>query len=291
MSDPFIPKSQPKRPPSNASNLHSRVNQYARDNELLASRVYQRVYSELFFGLLADAKKCGIIPMYLLKGGMAIELRFGIRARASRDVDIGIISGKNDLIELFDRVLAIGFAGFAFSRRENTRLLTNASTYRVQVQILYAGRPFGTFAVDLNEADHETTSELITTSVLTALGLPGPLSVPVLDAHLQIAHKLHAATEPSRSDYTNQRYRDILDVLIFSRDSELTINFKTLREVAVAEFSRRKHHRVWPPIFELPQLWREPLAYEAQSIGFSNADPDDLAREFIAFIAKIDAAC
>ena len=264
------------------------MNQYARENGLLPSRVYQRVYCELFCGLLAEAQAHGVIPMYLLKGGMALELRFGIRARASKDVDVGIISGADDLLAVFERVLVVGFAGFTFRLRDNIRHLENAVTYRLRVQILYAGRAFGTLDVDLNEADHESASDVVTTGVLTGLGLPGPLSVPVLDSHLQIAHKLHGATEPSRPDYENLRYRDVIDVLTFSRDKDLQINFQWLREVVIAEFARRKHHRTWPPIFELPQRWREPIQNEAKANDFPINDADELSREFVAFIAKIE---
>ncbi len=226
--------------------------------------------------------------MYLLKGGMALELRFGIRARASKDVDVGILSGGEDLLAAFDRVLAVGFHDFGFRRRDNLLHMERAATYRLQVQISYRGRTFGTLDVDLNEADHEIASELLTTSVLTELGLPGPLSVPVLDPYLQIAHKLHGATEPSRPDYTNRRHRDLLDVLVFARDDALQIHFARLREVAIEEFARREHNRIWPPLFELPTNWTEPLRQEATSNGFPVTDPEELGREFISFIARIE---
>ncbi|MGB8909740.1 MAG: nucleotidyl transferase AbiEii/AbiGii toxin family protein [Candidatus Cybelea sp.] len=226
--------------------------------------------------------------MYLLKGGMALELRFGIRARASRDVDVGILSGGHDLLAAVDRVLAVGFHDFGFRRRDNVLRMERAATYRLEIQITYRGRSFGTLDVDLNEADHETASELLTTSVLTELGLPGPLSVPVLDPYLQIAHKLHGATEPSRPDYTNRRHRDLLDVLVFARDDAAHIDFPRLREIVIEEFSRREHNRVWPPLFELPAAWEEPLRQEASSNGFAVTDPTQLSREFVSFIARIE---
>jgi hypothetical protein len=255
---------------------------------LAPARIYQRVYSELLFGLLADAKAQGLIPLYLLKGGMALELRFGIRARASKDVDIGIVSGGEELLAVFDRVLAIGFAGFAFRRRDNLLHMERAATYRLELQISYGGRSFGKLDVDLNEADHEIASEQITTSVLTELGLPGPLSVPILDPYFQIAHKLHGATEPSRPDYTNRRHRDLLDVLVFARDESMKLDFPRLRGIVTSEFARREHNRIWPPAFELPALWLEPLRTEALSNAFPVTDPEQLAREFVAFMAQIE---
>jgi hypothetical protein len=286
--DPFNAPIELLRAPGNVSNLHSRVGAYARKNGLAPGRLYQRIYTELFLGLLAEAQARGIIPMYLLKGGMAIELRFGIRARASRDVDVGIVSGGENLTLLFDKVLAVGFAGFEFRRRGESRLLENASTYRIVVEMSYKGRIFGSLSVDLNEADYETASDVVMTGVIAALGLPGPLSVPILDTYLQIAQKLHGATEPSRPDYKNRRYRDLLDVLVFARSNEVNIDFRRLAEVCTAEFSRREHHRVWPPVFSLPPDWREPLEDEARANEFLPTDAHQLAREFIRFIARIE---
>jgi hypothetical protein len=288
MLDPFLPHEQPQRAPSNVRDLHSRVGRFARSRGFVPARIYQRVYSELLFGLLADAKAQGLIPLYLLKGGMAMELRFGIRARASKDVDIGIVSGGEELLAVFDRVLALGFAGFAFRRRDNLLHMGRAATYRLEVQIAYGGRPFGTLDVDLNEADQETASEQITTSVLTELGLPGPLSVPILDPYLQIAHKLHGATEPSRPDYANRRHRDLLDVLVFARDESTKLDLPRLRDIVTLEFARREHNRIWPPLFELPVPWLEPLRAEALSNAFPVTDPEQLAREFVAFMAQIE---
>lgn len=226
--------------------------------------------------------------MYLAKGGMALELRFGIRARASGDLDIGIVAGGQPLLELFDRVLAVGFHDFTFTRRGEPDILENARTYRVGVKIAYRGRAFGTLNIDLNEASHETAVTIEQTGLLTAIGLPGPLNVPLLDPYLQIAHKLHGATEPNRADYVNRRHRDLLDVLIMRTDKRSSLDLKRLRDVVVKEFARRPHHTRWPPIFSLPAEWRDELVREAQQAGFQYTDPDEMARRFTAFIAEIE---
>lgn len=288
MSDPFAPAPRAIKAPGNVNNLQSRITSYAREHGLSVSRLNQRILTEVTFGLLERARKLGIIPMYLAKGGMALELRFGIRARASGDLDIGIVAAGATLVDSFDRVLAVGFHDFTFARRDEPELLENAGTYRLKVKIAYRGRPFGTLSVDLNEASYETATTVEQTGLLTALGLPGPLNVPLLEPYLQIAQKLHGATEPDRADYTNRRHRDLLDVLVMTSDPRLSLDFARLRSVAVEEFARRPHHRSWSPAFALPDSWREGLAHDAQEIRFPTADPDELARRFTALIGEIE---
>jgi len=288
MSNPFAPVPPNIRPPGNLSNLQSRITAYARESGLSVSRLSQRILTEVMFGLLERARTLGVIEMYLAKGGMALELRFGIRARASGDLDIGITSGGEDLLTVFDRALRVGFDDFSFERRDSPEILENADTFRLKVKVAYRGRPFGTLSVDLNEADHETATTIHSTGVLVALGLPGPLDVPLLDPYIQLAHKLHGATEPDRADYTNRRHRDLLDVLVMTTDASLSLNLIYLRYVAIAEFARRRHHTRWPPIFALPFAWRTELARDAKEILLESSDPDELARRFIRFIVAIE---
>jgi len=236
--------------------------------------------------LLLAAQAQNVIPMFLMKGGMAMELRFGVRARASKDVDVGITAPLGQLLEVLDRVLAIGFGGVTFKRKREPELLEAARAYRLEVQLAYKGRPFGVLAVDLTEADHEYPSEIVSTGIIADLGLPGPLSIPVLDSYLQVAQKLHALTEPSRSDYTNNRYRDVIDVLLFADDA--SINMARLRRVAAKEFASRSTHKHWPPLFGLPERWRAPLQVEAERVRYPETDPRALEQQLLTFIARIE---
>ncbi len=64
---------------------------------------------------------------------------YASRARASGDLDIGIIGTGGTLLDIFDRVLAVGFDDFTFSRRGDAELLENVATYRLKVKIAYRG--------------------------------------------------------------------------------------------------------------------------------------------------------
>ncbi|NNM91819.1 MAG: nucleotidyl transferase AbiEii/AbiGii toxin family protein [Candidatus Eremiobacteraeota bacterium] len=284
MSDPLRPEPGIARVPANVNVLRANVDRYARTAGLGIKRVQQRVFAELVIGLLDNAKNKGVIPLYVVKGGMALELRFGIRARASGDLDIAL-SG-DDVLALLDDALAVGFGEFAFERRDGSIYLQNAKTHRIGIKISYKGRAFGTIDLDINEEKAETATDMMTTSVITHLGLPGPLRVPIIDAHIHLAHKLHAATEPSRADYKNERYRDLIDALVIARDGNL--NFALLRNVVRDEFRRRKHHALWPPNWALPDEWHTPLQALARLHKFEPSDPKTIEREIIALIARIE---
>lgn len=284
VSDPLLPEPQSIKPPSNASVLISRINNYARSNKLDIPRVQQRVRTELMVGVLDRAEEQRAIPGYLVKGGMALELRFGMRARASADLDVAIQG--DDILELLDDALAVGFDEFTFERRKTTKYLENAKTHRIQVKISFKNRPIGTIDIDINQAMAETATETTTTSILTQFGLPGPLRVPIIDAHTHLAHKLHAATELSRIDYKNQRFRDIIDALVLARQGN--IDFDSLQSIVLVEFGQREYNRVWPPIWSLPAEWRGPIETLAKAQNFEPTDPTLIEREFIALMARIE---
>ena len=284
MSDPLRPEAGVVKAPANVNVLRSRIDRYAKESGLGITRVQQRVYTELIIGLLDNARHKGVIPLFVVKGGMALELRFGIRARASGDLDINL-SG-DDVLALIDDALAVGFGGFTFERPKDSIYLENVKTHRVEIKISYKGRAFGTIDLDINAAKAETSAEMMTTSVITHLGLPGPLLVPIIDAHVHLAHKLHAATEPSRVDYKNVRYRDLIDALVIARAGSL--DFAFLRTVAIEEFAHREHHKVWPPVWTLPNEWYAPLKTLAKIHKFEPTDPKGIEREIIALIARIE---
>jgi hypothetical protein len=113
MSDPLLPEPGIAKVPANVNVLRASVDRYAKASGLGIKRVQQRVFTELVVGLLDNAKSKGVIPLYVIKGGMALELRFGIRARASGDLDIAL-SGDDVLAQL-DDALAVGFGNFTLS--------------------------------------------------------------------------------------------------------------------------------------------------------------------------------
>lgn len=276
-----------QKAPGSLSELQRRITRLAKQRGEAVPRVQHRVCSIVFCGLLEAACAAGVIPTYLIKGGMAMELRFGMRARASQDLDVGILGNFDELIPLFHRVVQIGFDGFSF-RVLDELYMEQVQTYRLTVRIQYLGHAFGKLHVDLNRADFETVStEAIDSSMLGELGLPAPIRVSLLDQSMQIAQKIHGATEASHEHYTNRRYRDVIDVFIALDHS--TLSLPHLRTICVDEFARRDK-QPWPPRVSRTTDWQDGLRDEARKAGFVEADPTCLADRFDACIEAINSS-
>jgi len=79
---PGFPKS---RPPANRVALERWINQKAQDDGVAANRLRRAVSFMVLSAVLARFVDEQSAPLFLLKGGVAMELRVGVRARASKD--------------------------------------------------------------------------------------------------------------------------------------------------------------------------------------------------------------
>ena len=265
--------------------LQRRITTLARRLGMPVQRLYQRVATEVLFNILELAAQRGIIERYAVKGGMALEVRFGMRARASRDVDVSIPAPFESIPGILDDVLAVGFDSFTIRRRGPLHVLDRAKVYRAELNVQYAGRPLYRLDLDINSSEFEPSVEVVPSGILTELGLPGPVHVALLEVAAQVAHKIHAATQPSTETYRNERYRDVLDVLIIA--DSVRLDYEWVRIVCGAEFSRRGTHG-WPPRFNLDERWRAGLRAEVAAHGDFPADPELIAHRFNDLIAAIE---
>ncbi len=248
-------------------------------------RLYQRVATEVLFNVLELARQRSIIDRYAVKGGMALEVRFGMRARASRNVDVSVPVPFESIPGILDDVLDVGFDNFTVRRRGPLRVLERAKVYRAELNVQYAGRPLYRLDLDINGSEFEPSVDVVPSGMLTELGLPGPVHVALLEVAAQLAHKIHAATQPSTETYRNERYRDILDALIIA--GSVSLDYEWVRIVCGAEFARRGTHG-WPPRFNLEERWRAGLRAELAAHGDFPGDPDLVAQRFNDLIIAIE---
>src|SRR6266852_5585599 len=65
-------------------------------------------------GALERALTEGLLRGYYLKGGAAMELRFALRARATKDLDVGLEGDRTSRLKVFEDTLRQGFDQFTF---------------------------------------------------------------------------------------------------------------------------------------------------------------------------------
>jgi hypothetical protein len=224
-------------------------------------------------------------PLFLLKGGVAIELRVGAGARATKDVDLVFFGDPERLAESLDENLAEPYSVFSFEREE-IEFRRDGKFQRLNVRLLFRGRGWGTLKLEVASPDiRKTDGEQVKALPIDEFGIEGPRTIRCLSLRYQIAQKLHAVTE--RFDAReNDRFRDLID-LIICRD--LVSDLAEVREACTDTFDARQLH-AWPPTLEVPASWAEPYAALAAEMDFPISDVEEAAAEVRELIANIDSS-
>ena len=107
-----------------------------------------------------------------------MELRFAQRARATKDLDLGIEGSRSNRLDTLSNVFRLGFDEFSFRLMARTRDMAQADTIRVQVAVLYRTRSWQTIEVDLGTSSISRI-ELIHPHVHGLAELAIPVTSPV----------------------------------------------------------------------------------------------------------------
>lgn len=270
--------------PKTRSNLEQMVARYARHYGVTQARVRNWISYMVLGGALERLHDGGGAPVFVVKGGVALELRLRLRARATKDFDATFRAGFGDMIESLDRALAEPYGGFQMARRGETRDIGKAR--RMDVRLLYRDKPWATVQMEVSMGEGpDVEAERVPATDLGELGLDGPEFIYCLSARYQIAQKIHAVTAPPRLDRPNERYRDLVDLWLLR---ELGVGHGAVREACETVFRRRAQHG-WPPTVEVPDTWPEPFARLASEVGLATTDVHRVAaaiREYVATIAS-----
>jgi hypothetical protein len=261
--------------------LEKRLARAAREQSLDQERLRRWVSFLALCGVLERAMAEGILRSYYLKGGVALELRFAMRARATKDLDLGLEGTRASRIDLLQRSLALGFDEFTFRMKAQTRNMEQADTVRVNVAVSYRTRAWQTVEVDLGPAK-EADIDLVAPQVqgLVELGLPITSPVRCLNLAEQVAQKLHACTAP----YSFGRARDVLDILLIETLGEL--DMAGVSEAARRVFQERGTHS-FPVTFEMPPEWRPEIESMALELGLPDVTAAGIEIRFVDLIRRL----
>jgi hypothetical protein len=182
--------------------------------------VFERVVSRL---QAADPGR------WVLKGGMALEVRLRDRARLTKDIDIGLRELIDDDQALHHRLRAALVADpytdwFVMAVGPLSQLGEDAAglvTWRATVDARLAGRLFGRVKLDISPRAHEleTTDELPLSNSLSFAGIDVP-HIEIIDVQRHAAEKFHAMHR-DYGDRENSRVRDLVDVVILHENGLL----------------------------------------------------------------------
>ena len=101
-------------PPRNRRALEQRLRNVIPDTQLQQRARRQLGYVALAATLMRNARDEHDEPLFLIKGGVAIELLLGLRARATKDLDAAARLAREDIAPQLRTALAHGWEGFTF---------------------------------------------------------------------------------------------------------------------------------------------------------------------------------
>ncbi len=250
------------RRPGNLAHLERLLNAWSRDNtdvQATAGRL-RRLVAISVLATILDGLDQGGAARLAFKGGASMEIRFGLAARASRDVDALVnVSLDDAFAEIGERLNAgwEGFTGKLTERTETTRAGITPAPQRCKIKLAYHDRPFATLAFELSRAEansFELLEQIPNAVDMDKVQLGPAADVVVLSVHYQIAQKLHACTEVP-AEGSNPRVHDIYDILLLAGIVE---NARLAQTRAACEdtFTHRGKH-AWPPPLPVWDDWEQ----------------------------------
>ena len=273
-------------PPPSVGKLEKYILAYAREEGLAVNRVRRWVSFMVLSGALDRATTTDNSPAFVVKGGVAMELRLPGHARATDDLDVVVVSRSETPVAALDQALSSPYREFSFTRKPQTHELGERGT-RVEVKVAYRGQSWATVAIDLTRPDFAAIeTERLGGIPLSTFGLVGPADIVCLSVRYQIAQKFHAMTAMPENGRENVRFRDAIDLLLLR---ELVDDLVLLREACEVTFLARAQH-TWPPEIVFPDSWHAPFATMAAELNLPVLDPDAAAVELRSFLDAIVSA-
>jgi len=278
---------RPKRTPSQVSHLERLLQSYGQATGVAPNRLRRWLTMMVMIGALDRVQADPDQPLFLVKGGVAMELRLRHGARATRDLDMVFLGDPDQLLVALDTAFAEPYSLFSFERGPAESIGTTQSR-RLDVKVAFNGRSWATVRLEISppEGQAGNESEVLDAISIEDFGLTGPDKVRCLSIRYQLAQKLHACTEVFATGHENDRFRDLIDLLLLRA---LEPNLTGIRHACIDVFISRAKHAC-PPALKAPISWADPYARLASELEFAITDLGEAAALIAEFIAEIDDA-
>jgi len=203
---------------------------------------------------------------WVLKGGMALEVRLGDAARLTKDIDLGLRDESFDGADLRERLIDV-LSGdtdgdrFVFAVAPAKRMAFDGGghvTWRMSVAVELAARQFGAVKLDVSPRAHELEAT-DTVPLPNSLQFAGVRSVEIeiVDVHRHAAEKFKAMLEDF-GNRENSRVRDLVDLMLLCEHDLLST--PKLAAAVTAVWAERDATRPPTVLPDLPASW--PQRYE-----------------------------
>jgi hypothetical protein len=234
---------------------------------------------------------------WVLKGGLALQLRLGNQARTTKDIDV-LLTTPYDKPHDVHQALVHGALldlgdWFQFEVERPTAEIPEEPIggVRFQVRALLDRRRFETFHIDVGWGDPliEPVETLTTPALLDFAGIQ-PTAIPCYPLTQQVAEKVHAYTRP-RATGEGSRVKDLVDILLIAELRQM--DGSLLQQALQATFDTRKTHSMPTQFPDPPSTWSTPFRRLAEETGLGYrmlSDASEAARVFLDPVLRGEAA-
>jgi hypothetical protein len=230
---------------------------------------------------------------WVLKGALALDYRFGDRARTTKDIDLAIAgdeaSAAADLLAAQATDLGDFFV-FAIERTGVLDRLIEGAAVRYHVRAELAGRIFDEFVLDVGfDPPVGVRFERLRGPDLLAFADIAPVEVASLPIEFHVAEKLHAYSRGYGSGaLASTRVKDLVDLALIA--TEASLDARRLRSALEETFERRAVHGLPASLPRPPADWRVPYGRMARTMGLEAelGAGFDLARQMLDPILASD---
>jgi hypothetical protein len=225
---------------------------------------------------------------WVLKGGMALEVRWSDRARTTRDMDLAILEQIDDDAVLRDRLMTLlatdpDSDSFRFEVGVATEITADEAGrrgWRVHVRALLAGNTFASVRVDVVARPEEIAAvERIRLPATFAFAEIEGREIGVVAPSQHFAEKLHALTR-DYGERESTRVRDLVDVAMLIEDG---LDPAAARSAAEHVFAERATHDPPEDLAEPPEDWRARYSEYATELELEAATLDQAMASLRAF--------
>lgn len=269
-----------------------------------ASRLSWMVASGVVIAAIQRARHSDGLPRFLVKGGAYLELRLGLKARATKDVDALFRGDFDDFIGVLDEALAEPFDGITFRRTEPEPInvpgrLIKPRRFDVQLQI--RGRTWRRIRLEVSadEAGAGDRVDQFPAPPLAHFGVNAPPTTAGIVVDYQVAQKLHACTDPHSDQYPNDRVRDVVDLHLlkaafYGDDTDLASLAQACRRLfegraREAAAAKELPPRAWPPEVVAHAHWPGDYRKYADEVGLALSLHEAVA-QLNEWIGEVDGA-
>jgi len=273
--------------------IEERIRQRSATHGVDSQRLRKRLTFERFLSRL----QAPFDSPWFLKGAVALDLRFGDRARATLDLDLGLdlslhgdpSIGRGEVLQLLREAAAYPLQDFfVFSiPSEGQDILQEpaAHAYRFTVQASLAARRFEDFRVDVGAGMQlvAPVEKIPESDILAFAGImPGGFRAVSLAQHF--AEKVHAYTL-LREGRENTRVKDLVDITLILEVKG--VDPVPVRSALEAVFEKRGTHAIPREIPDAPFSWPASFTAAASELNLDHTRVEDAVGFFREFWIQV----